>query len=220
KHDTPLKLAQGKIDRFSDQKLGDIKKILAGEDRASNIVMYTTPNMNGLSVTAAIVPGENTEGDEDGLADGISASLNYKNQFITAALARNDDINSLDTTRLAAEIKSNDVKIGLLLQSAEASEGSDEEDSFVISTAINVPNDFILKAQFSFADVSVTEDFIEFKGEITQIAFGVDKKLDKNNTLFAYYSTIESDISADFGTVTSGISVDDTTFAIGYELKF
>ena len=214
KHDTPLKLAQGKIDRFGDLKFGDIKNILSGEDRVSNIIMYTTPIMNGFSATAAIVPGEDTQGEKDGVADGSSVSLNYKNQFVTAALARNDDINFADTTRLAAEITSNDVKVGLILQSAEESEGSSEEDSFVISAAINVPNDFIVKAQYSFADTSgVNENLVEIDIEASQMAFGVDKKLDKNNTLFAYYSNIESE-SGD------NISLDDSTFAIGYELKF
>ena len=56
KHDTPTKLAQGKVDLFSDQKWGDIKNIIEGENRVSNIIMYSTPKSNGLKATIAYVP--------------------------------------------------------------------------------------------------------------------------------------------------------------------
>ena len=47
KHDTPTKLAQGKIDLFNDLPNADIKNVIQGENRVSNIVMYSTPKTNG-----------------------------------------------------------------------------------------------------------------------------------------------------------------------------
>ena len=43
KHDTPTKLAQGKIDLFNDLE-GDIKNTFEGENRVSNIVAYSSPS--------------------------------------------------------------------------------------------------------------------------------------------------------------------------------
>lgn len=219
KHDTPLKRAQGKIDRFNDLELGDIKNVLSGEDRVSNIIMYTTPKMEGFSATFALVPGEESEADagadedaRDGLADGTSFSFNYKNDMFTAALARNDDIKSLDTTRLAFDVKLAKAKVGLLYQTSELSEGEGEEDGFVISTQVKVTKDIALKAQYTFADANEVVDNEEVEVESTQLALGIDKKLNKNNKLFAYYSNIESE--------GEGETLDDSTFAIGYEIKF
>ncbi len=45
KHDTPAKLTQGKVDRFNHLYAADIKYIMAGEQRESNIVIYSSPKL-------------------------------------------------------------------------------------------------------------------------------------------------------------------------------
>ncbi|NNC55211.1 MAG: porin, partial [Pseudomonadales bacterium] len=80
KHDTPLKLAQGKLDRFNDMLLGDLRAAIEGENRADNIVLYTSPLRDNWRFQAAFIPGEDSgtnPGDEDGLAVGVSASAEY-----------------------------------------------------------------------------------------------------------------------------------------------
>lgn len=206
KHDTPLKLAQGKIDRFNDLVLGDIKNYTEGEDRVSNIVMYTTPKMNGLSATIAVVPGEDSanEGD-DGLADGSSISINYVNDWVTAAIAHNSDIDSQDTTRVAADFKFGKINVGVLVQDAEKTDGTADESSVIVSAQYKLASDWVLKAQYGATDYGNNKDD-------TQISIGADKKLGKQAKFFAYYADIKREVL--------GSSVNDSTIAVGYEIKF
>jgi predicted porin len=207
KHDTPLKLAQGKIDRFNDQVLGDIKNYMEGEDRVSNIVMYTTPSASGFQATLAMIPGEDSKGTSgnDSLADGTSISINYKHDWIVAAIARNDDVDSQDVTRVAADFKLGDSQVGVIWQDAEKADGSADEDSLLVSGQHKLSGGWIVKAQYGMTDYSNDN-------EDTQIAIGVDKKLNKKAKVFAYYSVVERDSN-------TGTN-DDSSFAIGYEIKF
>ena len=202
KHDTPTKLAQGKIDRFSDLVLGDIKNVIQGENRVSNIIMYTTPKMNGLSATVAFVPSEEDNGD---ISDGISAAISYKADAYSLTVAHDDgetidsDVESL--TRLVGEYKGDSFKLGALYQVAD--EGGNDEDGYVLSGEYTLSNGLILKGQYAQSDDETTET--------TQTAVGVDYKLGKKAKIFSYYSNIEKDNS---------VSIDANTFAVGYEIKF
>ncbi|MDG2035294.1 MAG: porin [Pseudomonadales bacterium] len=201
-HDTPTKLAQGKIDRFNDLVLGDIKNVIQGENRASNIIMYTTPKMNGLSATVAFVPSEDDNGD---ISDGISATITYKADAYSLTVAH-DDGETIDSsveslTRLVGEYKGDGFKLGALYQVAD--EGSNDEDGYVLSGEYKLSNGLILKGQYAQSDDESTE--------ITQTAVGVDYKLGKKSKIFSYYTNIEND---------NGVSVDANTFAVGYEIKF
>ncbi|MDG1773562.1 MAG: porin [Oceanicoccus sp.] len=212
KHDTPTKMAQGKVDRFNDLDNGDIKNIFAGENRVNNIIMYKTPNMNGFSVTAAVIPGEGSDGD-DGVADGTSIALSYKNETFSVALANDSDVGKdgerADITRLVAEIKVGDGKIGALIQDGESSDSNDdiEQDGYLISGEYPVGS-YVFKAQYGTSD---TEE-LGVDLEATQIALGVDYKLNKSSKLFGYYSNIEYD--------EAGAAAEDDIVGIGYEIKF
>jgi len=203
-HDTPLKMAQGKVDRFGDLPLADIKNIMEGEDRSKNIVMYTSSKMNGVSLTAAIIPGENSP-DDDGVADGTSFSVNFKNDLLTAAIAQNGDVDGQDTTRVVADFNLGDSNVGLLWQTAEDSDDSSvDEDSWLLSAQHKL-GAYVVKAQYGQTDYSDDD-------EDTLMTVGLDKKLGKKSKLFAYYSAIEKD---------QGSAVaDDQTLAVGYEIKF
>ena len=201
-HDTPTKLAQGKIDRFNDLVLGDIKNVIQGENRVSNIVMYTTPKMNGLSATVAFVPGEEDNGD---ISDGISAAISYKADGYSLTVAH-DDGETIDSsveslTRFVGEYKGDSFKLGALYQIAD--EGATDEDGYVLSGEYKLANGLILKGQYAQSD--------DETNEITQTAVGVDYKLGKKTKVFSYYSNIETD---------NGSSSDASTFAVGYEIKF
>jgi len=203
-HDTPLKKAQGKVDRFGDLSLGDIKNIMEGEDRAKNIVMFTSPKYQGLSTELAIIPGENSA-EEDGIADGTSFSINYMHDLLAAAIAHNGDIDGQDTTRIVVDFNLGKSDIGLLWQTAEDSDDSSiDEDSWLLS-AQHKWNTYVFKAQYGATKYSD-------KIEDTLVAFGVDKKLGKQSKLFSYYSAIRKESGAS--------AADDKTIGLGYEVKF
>ena len=202
KHDTPTKLAQGKIDLFNDLPNADIKNVIQGENRVSNIVMYSTPKTNGLKATVAFVPGDDTGGGED----GISSAVSYQSGDLSVTLAYDDGTaidSSVETlTRLAAEYKVGNAKFGALFQQAD--EGANDEDGYILSSSYKLANGVILKGQYGESDDEATEK--------TQIAVGADYKLNKKSKLFAYYSDIEAETNA------SSTSV--STYAVGYEIKF
>jgi predicted porin len=202
KHDTPTKLAQGKIDLFNDLPNADIKNLIQGENRVSNIVMYSTPKTNGLKATVAFVPGDDTGGGED----GISSAVSYESGDLSVTLAYDDGTaidSSVETlTRLAAEYKIGNAKFGALFQQADEVTGN-EEDGYILSSSYKLANGVILKGQYGESDDEATEK--------TQIAVGADYKLNKKSKLFAYYSDIETETST-----SSSVS----TYAVGYEIKF
>ena len=202
KHDTPTKLAQGKIDLFNDLPNADIKNVIQGENRVSNIVMYSTPKTNGLKATVAFVPGDDTGGGED----GISSAVSYQSGDLSVTLAYDDGTaidSSVETlTRLAAEYKVGNAKFGALFQQTD--EGANDEDGYILSSSYKLANGVILKGQYGESDDETTEK--------TQVAVGADYKLNKKSKLFAYYSDIEAETNASSSSV--------STYAFGYEIKF
>jgi len=201
-HDTPTKLAQGKIDRFNDLVLGDIKNVIQGENRVKNMVMYTTPKMNGLSATVAFIANEENDGE---VADSYSTAISYKadNYSLTIAHDNGEMIDSsVETlTRLVGEYKGDAFKLGALYQVAD--EDGNDEDGFVLSGEYKLPNGLILKGQYAESDDETKE--------ITQTAVGVDYKLGKKSKIFSYFSKINTE---------EVMTADESTFAVGYEIKF
>ncbi len=101
RHDTPLKMSTGKLDYFGDTAADyNAPYLEAYKDRRANgTVAYITPNMGGLTIAAAAVPGENNEAD--GLADAYSIAAMYNNSgiiFSAAYEAGDTDINTLAGT--------------------------------------------------------------------------------------------------------------------------
>jgi len=105
RHDTPLKMSQGKFDQFGDLPWGDLANVIPGDDRVDNVIAYVSPAFSGLTFVGALVAGE--EGDSititettipatftsfpelTGFADHISLAGLYSNGPIFASLAYN-----------------------------------------------------------------------------------------------------------------------------------
>jgi len=142
KHDTLVKLAQGKVDRFNDSA-ADIKVVMVGENRQDNIVILSTNEknkaMNGFQLSASFMPGEENNDNQvingvqldkrDSAADGYGFSATYTNDMLYLAAAMDKDVtpdgkpNLTDITRLTGEVKlTKEFKLGALWQTAEESE--------------------------------------------------------------------------------------------------
>lgn len=222
KFDTPTKVAQGKIDRFNDLPLGDIKNVFEGENRESNIIQYASPTIAGFVLTAAFMPGEDSgapgDDENDGLADHISASAAYKNGGLYAAIGIDKDVADLDLIRIVAEYDFGTFKLGGMVQQADWS--SDREDAYAAANPLQsldheesgafisgemkiADTGLVVKAQYGFNNIDEDEDFFsafgqrlytdKFEDEITQFVLGVDYKLSKASKLYAYYSMVEAD---------------------------
>jgi predicted porin len=207
-HDTLAKLAQGKIDQFNDLSNGDIKNLIQGENRASNIIIYTSPVFNGFTTKFAFVPDEDSTKSDD----MISASIRYQLGSLTVNAAHEDgraiDSTVDSLTRVTAEYKFDNLVLGVLYQQAD--EINNDQDAFIFSGNYKLKNGLIAKFQYGESDD---------KEETTkQIAVGADFKLNKQVKLFTYYSDISDYRSIDIGGLAS--YKDNQTIAAGFEFKF
>ncbi|OOZ12798.1 hypothetical protein BOW35_12490 [Solemya velum gill symbiont] len=96
RHDTPYKMAfySTGIDVMGDTAMDMNALAPFNEVRASNAIAYVSPNFNGLTFAAAIVPGEGADGPVndtmDGLADIWSVGVMYSNNGLKLAAAYED----------------------------------------------------------------------------------------------------------------------------------
>ena len=211
KHDTPTKLAQNKIDLFNDLE-GDIKHTFEGENRVSNIVAYTSPNINGFATTVAMIPGEGADVDGDGsddtgLTDGISYSVSYTKDNLYIAVAGDQDVDSQDLMRIVAQYKMDALKLGVMYQQNEDNLGTKDESGFFVSAAYSLDDKTTLKAQYG----SIEDDADGDKED--SLSLGADYKLAKGTKVYVFY-TDNTDSSV--GEADS----DATAYGLGMEHKF
>jgi predicted porin len=217
KHDTPTKLAQKKIDLFGDLA-GDIKSTFEGENRESNIAIYTTPKFSGFSGSIAAVAseGEDVDGDgkdDDGF-DGTSLSVNYSNDDLYLALAADNEIDGQDLVRAVAQYKIGSLQLGFMYQDTESVLDSSnssyfEEDGFFLSAKYGFDK-VVLRAQYGEVE-GEDENNLDYEEET--FSLGVDYKLAKKTKVFAYYTQNTDDSVVD-------VETEETVFGFGMEHKF
>ncbi len=197
KFDTPLKVAQKKIDLFNDLE-GDIKSLITNSDnRASNSVMYSTPKLfNHVKASIDYIASE-----KDGVDDGVSTSISWSNKqfYVAAAFDQDVEAEGTDTYRVASQWKLGNLQLGALYEEEEPESG-DSEDGWVVSAAYKIDK-VTLKAQYGESDM-------KSEGGET-FSLGADYKLSKNTKLFAYLTDEEAD---------NGL--DKEYAGVGIELKF
>ena len=203
KTDTPTKLAQKKIDLFNDLE-GDFKNTFTGENRLSNMIVYSTPKTSGISATLAVAPGEGSNGT--GLSDATSYAISYSKDNLYVAVAGDQDVKDQDLMRFVTQYKIDAFKLGFMYQDSEKNDGSSDESGYFMSAAYKVDK-ITYKAQFATLEDDADGD------EEETFSIGADYKLAKNTKAFVFY-TDNSDSSAD------GSSKEETSFGIGLEHKF
>jgi len=92
RHDTPLKISTGSLDYFPDTAVDNNLNYTEFQQdrRADGTLAYISPSFGGLTLAAAIVPGENSEAD--GLSDAYSVAAMYSNGglYLSAAVEAAD----------------------------------------------------------------------------------------------------------------------------------
>jgi len=180
KHDTATKRSQKKIDLFNDLA-GDIKNILQGENRMSDLVGYTTPKINGFSATFNAIKGTEGLGD-DSIGDSTSTSLSYDSENIYIALAFDSELKGYDSTRLTLQIPFNRSQLGIMFQESEKLSTGKEEDGYVISFSQKVGNKGTLKFQQTESDMKLDSG--------KQFSFGYDYKLSSKAKVFYFFTDL------------------------------
>ena len=200
KHDTATKKSQKKIDLFNDLA-GDIKNILQGENRMSDLVGYTTPKINGFSATFNAIKGTEGLGD-DSIGDSTSTSFSYDSENFYIALAFDSELKGYDSTRLTLQIPFNRSQLGIMFQDSEKLSTGVEEDGYVISFSQKVGDKGTLKFQQAESDMKLDSG--------KQFSFGYDYKLSSKAKAFFFFTDLSGDNRSKEKEITG----------IGFEYKF
>jgi len=199
RHDTPLKMAQGKFDQFNDTD-ADIKgrmKISQGENRVDNVIAYLGKS-GDLKYGIALIPGEGdgtTAGD--GPADAYSAAIMYTAgpAFVSLAMDQADDTafngttNAIDSLiRLIGTYNMGKMQFGLLFEQSTTDSGNAEKDVMGLSFGMGMGMN---KVKFQYMSGDVDQG-----NETTQATVGYDIGLSKRTTAYVMYSDGNTDNAA------------------------
>lgn len=225
--DTPLKLAQEKIDLFNDM-IGDMQAVIQGETRAKNVVQYSSNEYEHTTFNLAYI---NSEVDQPGTVNGYSASIVYNTKTIYLALGNDhnvanangkaiisttipkaDAIDDTDIVRAVGRFVVGPVTLGALYETydnGKAAAKHIDDNGFLLSAKWEIDPKWALKAQYGQSEMMAAT--VESK----TTSFGVDYKLSKNATILGYYTKNEDDKA-----VSGFTQRDDQYIGTGIELNF
>jgi predicted porin len=215
RHDTPMKMSQGKFDQFGDLPNGDITAVMPGEDRLGNVMAYVSPAMGGLTLALATVAGENSAFELDCPADHISLAGLYGNGPIFASLAYNSyDLGTVnaDPSLIRGTFIWNggSWQVGGMVSKMDLDLGVDGDDSLQYGISGNVKvGAGKIKAQYLMGEserlgvadlvsgftpnVAITTLVGTPENEVTQISVGYEHALSKRTSVHAGYTMYEED---------------------------
>jgi len=195
-HDTAFRESQDKIDLFNDLA-SDIKNILEGENRLSELVGFTTP-VFGKNFSATF----NVIKEKDGLDDASSFSLKYRTSNIYAAVALDSKVEGYDSYRASLQIPFNKAQLGLMFQTSKELNTGNKEEAYVVSLSRKITNKGTIKLQLTESDLK------QVSGK--QTTFGYDKELSKKAKIFIFYTDLSN----------PKIEKERNVTAVGFEFKF
>lgn len=201
KFDSPLKVAQKKVDLFNDLE-GDIKNMITENDnRPSNIVGFTSNKLaDMITVSVASVASE-VEGDDDGYS--TSVSFDQSGLYLALAYDKNVEAEHASALRFVTQYNLSDIQLGVLYESAKANDDADSVNGWIVSGKYSVEK-LVFKVQFGQSDIK--------EEDAKALNLGVDYKLSKKAKLFSYFSTNEYLEGAD--------TADNQYLGAGLEVKF
>lgn len=195
RHDTALKMSQGKVDLFSDYE-ADIKTLWKGENRMSDSIAYSSPSFAGFKFMLSHVMEDEADAKSAQSYAVIYGDESLKESNWYASVALDSEMNGYDATRATVQVKVAAFKLGAMLQQQEDVISGKKSDGYLANIAYPL-DQWELKTQFQ----TLEDD--------QGISAGADYKLGKNTKLFGWYS------SFDFNT-----KVDSDYVAVGIEHKF
>ncbi|MEW8612613.1 MAG: porin [Candidatus Thiodiazotropha sp.] len=215
RHDTPMKIAQGKFDEFGDLPNGDLANVIPGDDRVDNVIAYVSPAMGGLTFVGALVSGERPDLELDGPADHISLAGLYSNGPIFASLAYNSyDLGQpVDAEpsllRLTGIWNGGMWQVGVMWASMDLDlDGVDDPDYLGLSGHVKVGSGKI-KAQYLMGDstnggvsalvpgftpnVNVGFPVSDPENDVTQFSVGYEHSMSKRTKAHVGFTSYEED---------------------------
>lgn len=228
KYDSYTKLAQGEIDLFNDY-LGDMKYVIAGENRLNDVVGYESPKFADVLTVSVMTQTQDSNGTPLTPNNGSSASVVYndeanglygalafdKNIFGVTAVSGTRQSNNL---RLVGSYKITDLTVNAIIQTSEASNDvviagkttKAKELGWQLGASYKL-GDELLKLQYGAAKSDESQATIQ---KHTQLSVGVDHNFTSKTKAFAWYTAQKEDQLV----ATKDTKI--TSLAIGLEHKF
>lgn len=213
-HDSPTKDLSKKLDLFNDMT-GDYKHVVEGETRAKNVLRYTSPKFNNVTVDVMFINAETAE--DSSMTDSMSLSASYKNDGLVLGVSQDVNVKSgsfekdyLNITRVMGSYTVNGLTIGGFVQQASEGDsyvGEYDRDSWHASAAYKLDGGWTLKAQHSSGSDNLIDE------DTTMTSLGVDYKLAKSTKLLAMYTDFEQKVDG-------AVSKEFTSVGVGIEYKF
>lgn len=195
RHDTALKMSQGKVDLFGDYE-ADIKTLWKGENRMSDSIAYSSPSFQGFKLVLTHVMEDDAKAKSAQSYAIVYGDDGLKDSDWYAAVAMDSDMKGYDATRATVQFKVADFKLGAMVQQQEDVETHKKSDGYMANVAYPLDK-WELKAQYQ----TLEDD--------NGVSVGADYKLAKNTKLFGWYSSFDFDTK-----------VDSNYLAVGIEHKF
>lgn len=204
--DTPNKTIGRKVELFGDQ-LGDARTLTSTFDgdttsdrRAQDAIMYTSPDLNGFKVQAALINED--DGDQGYSANamfeknGIFVGVGHTNIDTGKAInASGTTTTSTQTSRIAAAYDTGKVKVTGMYQKDNDIDGVADADRNVYGVGASLKTSAgNIKGQYYVADdVGNRAD-----SGANLAAIGYDHNLSKRTTVYAQYVELDNDKSATY----------------------
>jgi len=210
--DTPNKAVGRKVEMFGDE-LGDARTLTANFDgdtasdrRASDVVMYTTPEINGFSAQAALINQDN--GDQ-----GYSANAMYDNNGLFVGVGHTNldsgkapnvsgtTVSSKQTSRIAASYDTGKFKVAGMYQKDTDIDGiaDTDRDVYGVGASVKTASGKIKVQHYVTNDVGNRAD-----AGANLTAVGYDHNLSKRTKVYAQYVELDNDKSGTYSIANNG----------------
>jgi len=196
RHDTPLKLAQGNIDLFSDSD-SQMWPLQRGENRVSDALMFRSSNFSNFSLDFSLVNNANLA------ANGLGASfaLKYQDSNTYMAFAIDKDILDYDVIRWVGSYSLRNMTVSALLQQSRSTQANISKQGYTLSASYQY-SQYLLKMQFTHSDEIIDDG--------SYMTVGVDWQFTDDILLYTFYTDRSSSRKGDL----------DDLISLGIKYKF
>lgn len=227
RYDTPYKISTRKLDNFSDS-IGDNRSLfgsvtgtsasMAFDGRQPDVIAYTSPSLSGFSAAFAHVNlAENTATAAAPKARATSLAAIYDNGTLYGSLAY--ETHKLDTARIGGKegawrigsgYTTNDFALGIAYEKSSDTLGAAAAPAACAGLAAGANclghSAWYLTGKYNFGSDTVKAAYTQIGNlggrantSANQLSLGYDHRLSKRTTLFAVYTRLNNDPSANYG---------------------
>ncbi len=224
RHDTPMKSVASKMVYFGDT-VGDRRSVMGqGSDgsndfneRATSMIMYTTPKMGGFSGTLLYTPDNEDNANNDRDNELVSVGANFATGGLKLMAAYEDqsfdDGTSQDGFRLGGSYGFDVFEVKAIYESLDGDFAANNRDAYGLGGSMKFGANKVMLQWMSADDSDVGNDAVDFW------ALGLSHKLGKATEIYGMYATLDNDDAATYSLGRSGFGARIRPAAAGEEVS-